>query len=122
MGHHAINVLECNLRYTLRLIERNSVAAYICNTVEQPCSMPGKIERRIQRKPLANARIAQKYASGQIVWQRNTFNARDECRVSRTEFNLGLLAFVNIEAVSAQVIRNLPDVRSIGIEQNLAVD
>ena len=43
MGHHAINVLERNLRYTLRLIERNSVTAYVCNTVEQPCSMPGKI-------------------------------------------------------------------------------
>lgn len=43
MGHHAINVLECDLRYTLRLIERNSVTAYVCNTVEQPCSMPGKI-------------------------------------------------------------------------------
>lgn len=43
MGHHAINALECNLRYTLRLIERNSVTAYVCNTVEQPCSMPGEI-------------------------------------------------------------------------------
>ncbi len=43
MGHHAINALECNLRYTLRRIERNSVAAYVCNTVNQPCYMSGEI-------------------------------------------------------------------------------
>lgn len=34
MRHGAINVLECNLRYTLRLIERNSVTAYVYNTIE----------------------------------------------------------------------------------------
>ena len=55
MGNRAFDVLECDLRDTLRFIEGNRVAAYVCNTVVQPCSMPGKIERRIQRKPLANA-------------------------------------------------------------------
>lgn len=55
------------MRDALRLIEGNGAAAYVCNTIEQPSSMAREIERCIQRKPLANARIAQKYASGQIV-------------------------------------------------------
>ena len=42
MGNRAFDVLECDLRDTLRFIESNRVAAYICNTVVQPCSMPGK--------------------------------------------------------------------------------
>lgn len=43
MRHSAVNMLECNLRYTLRFIESNRVAVYVCNTVEQSCSVAGKI-------------------------------------------------------------------------------
>lgn len=43
MRHSAVNMLECNLRYTLRFIESNRVAAYVCNTAEQSCSVAGKI-------------------------------------------------------------------------------
>lgn len=67
MGNRAFDVLECDLRDTLRLIEGNGAAAYVCNTIEQPSSMARELDRCIQRKPLANARIAQKYASSQIV-------------------------------------------------------
>lgn len=44
MGYRAFDALECSLRGTLRLIEGDSVAAYVCNTVEQPCSVNGKIK------------------------------------------------------------------------------
>ena len=84
--------------------------------------MPGKIERRIQRETLADARIAQQHASSQIVGQCDTFDARDKSGISGAKFDLGLLAFVNVETVGTQVIRNLADVRSIGIEQHFAVD
>lgn len=43
MGNRAFDVLECDLRDTLRFIESNRVAAYVCNTVEQSCSVAGKI-------------------------------------------------------------------------------
>lgn len=43
MGNRAFDVLECDLRDTLRFIEGNRVAAYVCNTVEQSCSVAGKI-------------------------------------------------------------------------------
>ena len=43
MGNRAFDVLECYLRNALRLIEGNGAAAYVCNTVEQPCSMTGEI-------------------------------------------------------------------------------
>lgn len=54
--------------------------------------------------------------------QRDTFNARDKSRVSGPKFDFRLLAFVNVEPVGAQVIRNLADVRSIGVEQHLVND
>ena len=59
MGSRAFDVLECYLRNALRLIERNGVATYVCNAIEQPSSMSGEIKRRIQRETLADARIAQ---------------------------------------------------------------
>ena len=43
MGNRAFDALECDLRDTLRFIKGNRVAAYVCNTVKQPCSMTGEI-------------------------------------------------------------------------------
>lgn len=59
MRNRAVNTLERNLSNALGFIERNGVATYVCNAIEQPSSMSGEIKRRIQRETLADARIAQ---------------------------------------------------------------
>ena len=84
--------------------------------------MPREIQRGIQREALANSRIAQQHASRQIAGQLNALNARHKRRIARIELELCPLIPVYKESVSPQIIRNLPDVRDIGIEQNLAVD
>lgn len=84
--------------------------------------MPREIQRGIQRETLANSRIAQQHTGRQIPGQLNALNARHKHRITWIELDLCPLIPVYEESVSPQIMRNLPDVRDICIEQNLAVN